>query len=239
MAVKLGGSGDITATHVIWRFEKSLPDVPTPLIYKDVMFLFRSGGIATSDMKIAERARCAVDPCGFYWQGKNDSVRPFAGNGARASELMGAMLNAQLDRLDGMVEKMRSEKRRILAGTRHLSNLGLKATPLNSPEHECSTQVMYLLPNEEAAVRFTELQPSVISGKTGRHTYTQWDSVLSHEGAAHAAEPHVLRRWNAAGSSEWWRTFPLVKKGTAWRWRDRGRICHSDLGPSPLKRGPL
>ena len=145
------------------------------------------GGLATSDPKIAERARCAIDPCGFYWQGKSDSIRPFAGNGARASEIMGAMLNAQLDRLDGMIDKMRSEKRRILDGTRHLSNLGLQPTPLNSPEHECSTQVMYLLPNEEAATRFTELQPSVISGKTGRHTYTQWDSVLSHEGAAHPA----------------------------------------------------
>jgi dTDP-4-amino-4,6-dideoxygalactose transaminase len=145
------------------------------------------GGLATSDPKLAERARCAIDPCGFYWQGKNDSVRPFAGNGARASEIMGAMLNAQLDRLDGMIDKMRSEKRRILDGTRHLSNLGLKATPLNSPEHECSTQVMYLLPNEDSATRFTELQPSVIAGKTGRHTYTQWDSVLSHEGAAHPA----------------------------------------------------
>jgi outer membrane protein assembly factor BamB len=48
MAVKLGGSGDVTATHLLWRFEKSLPDVPTPLIYKDVVFLVRSGGIATS-----------------------------------------------------------------------------------------------------------------------------------------------------------------------------------------------
>jgi hypothetical protein len=46
---------------------------------------------------------------------------------------------------------------------------------------------MYLLPSEEAATRFAELQPSVVAGKTGRHTYTQWDSVLSHEGAAHPA----------------------------------------------------
>ena len=91
------------------------------------------GGLATSDMKIAERARCAIDPCGFYWQGKNDSVRPFAGNGARASEIMGAMLNAQLDRLDGMIDKMRSEKRRILDGTRHLSNLGLQADAAEQP----------------------------------------------------------------------------------------------------------
>src|SRR5882724_11927733 len=48
LAVKLGGTGDVTDTHVLWRFEKSLPDVPAPLVYKDVVFLFRSGGIATT-----------------------------------------------------------------------------------------------------------------------------------------------------------------------------------------------
>jgi len=48
LAVKLGGSGDVTKTHVLWRFEKSLPDVPAPLVYKDVVFLVRSGGIATT-----------------------------------------------------------------------------------------------------------------------------------------------------------------------------------------------
>jgi outer membrane protein assembly factor BamB len=48
LAVKLGGRGDVTNTHVLWRFEKSLPDVPAPLVYKDVVFLIRSGGIATT-----------------------------------------------------------------------------------------------------------------------------------------------------------------------------------------------
>jgi outer membrane protein assembly factor BamB len=48
LAVKLGGSGDVTATHVLWRYEKSLPDVPTPLVYNDVIFLVRNGGIATT-----------------------------------------------------------------------------------------------------------------------------------------------------------------------------------------------
>lgn len=48
LAVKLGGSGDVTNTHVLWRFEKSLPDVPAPLVYKDVVFLVRNGGIATT-----------------------------------------------------------------------------------------------------------------------------------------------------------------------------------------------
>ncbi len=48
MAIRLGGSGDVTDTHVLWRFEKSLPDVPAPLVYNGVVFLVRSGGIATT-----------------------------------------------------------------------------------------------------------------------------------------------------------------------------------------------
>lgn len=48
LAVKLGGQGDVTNTHVRWRFEKSLPDVPSPLVYDDVVYLFRNGGIATT-----------------------------------------------------------------------------------------------------------------------------------------------------------------------------------------------
>ena len=48
LAVKLGGSGDVTDTHVLWRYEKSLPDVPGPLVYQGVVFLVRSGGIATT-----------------------------------------------------------------------------------------------------------------------------------------------------------------------------------------------
>ena len=48
MAVKLGGRGDVTGTHVLWRFEKSLPDVPAPLVYNGVVFLVRSGGIVTT-----------------------------------------------------------------------------------------------------------------------------------------------------------------------------------------------
>ena len=48
MAVKLGGKGDVTTTHVLWQYERSLPDVPAPLVYNDVVFLVRSGGIATT-----------------------------------------------------------------------------------------------------------------------------------------------------------------------------------------------
>lgn len=145
------------------------------------------GGVATSDDKLAERARCAIDPCHFYWTGRKDGLEPFAGNGGRASELMGAMLNVQLDRLDGIIARMRAEKKQIVAETKRLNNLGLQLSPMNSPDHDCAAHVMYLLPSAEDAVRFTEIFPAVIAGKTGRHTYTEWDQVLMGIGAGHPA----------------------------------------------------
>lgn len=48
LAVKLGGRGDVTETHLLWRFDKSLPDVPMPLLYRNTLFLVRTGGIFTT-----------------------------------------------------------------------------------------------------------------------------------------------------------------------------------------------
>jgi len=140
-----------------------------------------------NDDTVAERVRCAIDPCHFYWHGRTDAVKPFSANGARASELMGAMLNVQLDRLDDMVKAMRSERNIILDRTASLGNLGLKPAPLNSPDHDCATQVLFTLPSPASAAAFSAMFPSVVAGKTGRHNYTEWDQVLMGSGAAHPA----------------------------------------------------
>jgi dTDP-4-amino-4,6-dideoxygalactose transaminase len=145
------------------------------------------GGVAVNNDAWAERARCAIDPCHFYWQGRTDTEKPFSSNGARASELMGAMLNVQLDRLDGMIEAMRRERRKVLEGIKPLANLGVEPAPMRSPDHDCATHVMLSLPSAESAERFVSIFPSVIAGKTGRHNYTEWDQVLMGFGAAHPA----------------------------------------------------
>ncbi len=143
------------------------------------------GGVVTSDDAVAERARCAIDPCHFYWQGRADGLRPFAGAGARASELMGAMLNVQLDRIDGIVGAMRANRRRLLEATANLGNSGVAPSPMNSPDHDCATHLMFLLPAPEAAATFAAATGGVIAGRTGRHTFTNWDQVLQQEGAHH------------------------------------------------------
>ena len=74
-----------------------------------------AGCVVTNDDEIDKRVQCAIDPCHHYWTGRTEDMKPFAGNGARASELVGAVMNVQLDRLPGMIENMRAEKKRILA----------------------------------------------------------------------------------------------------------------------------
>ncbi len=45
VAVRGGGRGDITNTHVVWSMQKFLPNVPSPLIYDGVLYLIRDGGV--------------------------------------------------------------------------------------------------------------------------------------------------------------------------------------------------
>jgi dTDP-4-amino-4,6-dideoxygalactose transaminase len=161
------------------------------------------GGVATNDDDIAERVRCAIDPCHFYWHGRSDAVKPFSANGARASELMGAMLNVQLDRIDAMVEAMRRERDDILERTKSLGNLGLKPARLNSAKYDCATHVLYELQTPDAAASFSKLFPSVVAGKTGRHNYTEWDQVLMGAGAAHPD----MNPYNMPANAECRRTY--------------------------------
>jgi len=48
MAVEPGGSGDVTNTHVKWIYRRGLPVVPSPLVYQNVFYMIKNGGILTS-----------------------------------------------------------------------------------------------------------------------------------------------------------------------------------------------
>ena len=47
-AFRLGGKGDVTSRNFLWRFNKALPVVASPLLYRDVLYLVKDGGILTS-----------------------------------------------------------------------------------------------------------------------------------------------------------------------------------------------
>ena len=151
------------------------------------------GAVVSNNKEIIERAKCAIDPCHFYWQGRKNSLKPFAANGSRASEFMGALLNVQLKRLPGMIKKMRAERNKILSSTQNLSNMGIKHSPLNSKNYDCGNYVFFKFNNSLDAENFTSIFPAPIAGKTGRHNYTEWDQILLKEGSFHQSlNPYKL-----------------------------------------------
>lgn len=49
-AIELGGRGDVTDTHVRWRYEgnRGLPDIPSPLVVDGILYMIKEGGILTA-----------------------------------------------------------------------------------------------------------------------------------------------------------------------------------------------
>ena len=48
VAVKPGGHGDISKSHVAWKFSRGLPYVPSPLYYEGRLYFIKDGGMVSS-----------------------------------------------------------------------------------------------------------------------------------------------------------------------------------------------
>jgi dTDP-4-amino-4,6-dideoxygalactose transaminase len=140
------------------------------------------GAVVTNDADVAQRAGCMIDCCSFYWSGRDEDFVPFTANGSRATEISGAIMNVQLDRIPGMIKAMRKQKAYILD---HTAGSGLKPIKANSLDYECGTHVMYILSTAEQADQFAALVGGGVCGKTGRHVYTEWDPIFAHKGGHH------------------------------------------------------
>ena len=58
MSVRPGGRGDVTKTHVEWLSREGLPVVPSPALYKGLLYMVKNGGILTSlDARTGKRTR--------------------------------------------------------------------------------------------------------------------------------------------------------------------------------------
>jgi outer membrane protein assembly factor BamB len=48
LAIRLGGRGDVTAANLRWKYHKSVPQLPSPLVYGGVLYMVNDGGIVTT-----------------------------------------------------------------------------------------------------------------------------------------------------------------------------------------------
>jgi outer membrane protein assembly factor BamB len=67
LAFHLGGRGDVTETGLRWKYQRSVPQLPTVLLYRDVLYMINDAGVLTTldpktgEMRKQARLRGAAD----------------------------------------------------------------------------------------------------------------------------------------------------------------------------------
>ena len=78
LALKAGGEGDVTTTHVLWKQTKGLPHISSGIVYRGQYVMVKDGGLVTAfDAKSGQPlyVQERVLPSGEYW------ASPVAANG--------------------------------------------------------------------------------------------------------------------------------------------------------------
>ncbi len=114
----------------------------------------------------------------------------FCGYNFRMSELHGALMLAQLGRLDGLVDGMRRNKSRIMAGINDID--GITFRRLNDPEGDTAICLIFFVKDAEVCQKFgAALAAEGVDGSSvfdkgipDWHVYWHWDQVLNKVSAA-------------------------------------------------------
>ncbi len=146
------------------------------------------GMILCKDARIYDRA-CSYHDTAACWRPDRFAEQRFegelfCGSNFRMSELAGAVMCAQLRKLDGLNALMRDHQKRIIKGIKDTK--GIKVRPCNDPEGDTGICLMFYLDAPEKVGPFCEaLQAEGVnaagvfnSGIPDWHIYAHWKHVL-------------------------------------------------------------
>jgi hypothetical protein len=68
-AIKMGGKGDVTQTHVAWSQTQGLPYVPSPLFYDGAVYLVKNGKAILQNITTSNRFQNKVQVSGGLAEG--------------------------------------------------------------------------------------------------------------------------------------------------------------------------
>jgi outer membrane protein assembly factor BamB len=137
VAIRPGGQGEITDTHVQWVYDRQIPYCPSPVFYNDQLFMIKNGGVlAVVDTKTGKPLKQGrISATGDYYsspvasdgkvfvinqRGKLTILDAKPGWGELASAEFGEDAYATPAIADGRI---------YLRTSRHLYCFGLPATP--------------------------------------------------------------------------------------------------------------
>lgn len=144
------------------------------------------GALITNNPRYYQKSLCQQDACCIFGPTFKDSfteIQPFIGQSMRVSELSGALMLAQLSRLDFILDNLRARKNIFLEIFRQY---GLEIVPSNDEIGDCATSIYLILSSAQAAkVNFIKLAENqiVTFPITNRlaHACWQWMHLLEKE----------------------------------------------------------
>lgn len=157
--------------------------------YFKIISAGEGGAMVTSNNEVYQRALLLHDAGAVFFRDTSDLTTPyFAGWSFRSNEITASILRVQAQRLDGILEALRREKRalrEVLAGESSFT-----FNPVRDPEGDCATTLSLLFESETDARAFlARLAESGVSAITprdsGRHIFINWECVMKQRGAHH------------------------------------------------------
>jgi len=161
--------------------------------YHKIITAGEGGMVVTDDDLLYGRAQMYHDTAACWRPGGEEkrfaSARYkgelFPGVNFRMPELIGAVLRVQLKRLDGLIERMRENKKRIKNAISDIK--GIKFRRLNDPEGDTAIALFFSLPTVELTKKFAKaLKAEGISansvydkGIPDWHVYSYWAMIIN------------------------------------------------------------
>ncbi len=107
--------------------------------------------------------------------------RPFLGMNFRMTELEGAVLVAQLRRLDHIRSRLRANRDIVAAGVREVPALEFRELP--DPDGDLATHLVVVFPSIDLARRITSELGSITLADSGWHVYNNMEHLLDRRTA--------------------------------------------------------
>ncbi|MGI6203504.1 MAG: DegT/DnrJ/EryC1/StrS family aminotransferase [Eubacteriales bacterium] len=159
--------------------------------YYKVITSGEGGALMTDCREIFERALIYHDSSAIAYFGnqlESFTTEQFCGNEFRVSEFTGAIMRAQLKKLDSILYDLRRNKAYLL------DKLSGKYNFIHSNDilGDCGTTLAFWFDTEAEAVEFkrkadTAGYPGTRPIDTGKHVYTNWTPIMNKKGAFHPA----------------------------------------------------
>ena len=128
--------------------------------------------------------------------------RPFIGLDFRMTELTAAVLLAQLRRLDGLLTRLHTNKRRFKAALADLP--GLEFREITDPEGECATLLTVFLPTEEVARKVAKELGTKVVADSGWHVYNNMEQILEKRTVTPEGCPYTCPYYKG-GEVKYWK----------------------------------